>query len=114
MEPPDLKTLERKLADVRRQVRHLTVMGMRPNLSPEQVALIKKRESVARADLRLRALFEFWKRLKHSTAKPGLLMTAGEHRRMAESLHELGRHQSARGHEHLARFAKAWLAKSTR
>jgi hypothetical protein len=41
---------------VRREVRNLTVMGMDPNQTTEQAALIKELEQSARAEQRLRKM----------------------------------------------------------
>ena len=38
---PDLQALRQKLADTRREVRNLIVMGKRPNLTPEKAELIR-------------------------------------------------------------------------
>jgi hypothetical protein len=51
---PTLAELQSKLDSVRREVRNLTVMGMDPNQTPEQAALIKELERSARAEMRLR------------------------------------------------------------
>jgi hypothetical protein len=51
---PDLPTLEQKLFEARLEVRHFQVMAMRPNLSPEQRALIWELERSARAEVKLR------------------------------------------------------------
>src|SRR5689334_18689520 len=53
---PTLAELQTKLDSVRREVRNLTVMGMDPNQSPKQTALIKDLEQSARAELRLRMM----------------------------------------------------------
>ena len=53
---PTLLELQTKLDSVRREVRNLTVMGMDPNQSTEQAALIKKLEGSARAEQRLRKM----------------------------------------------------------
>ena len=60
---PTLADLQTKLESVRREVRNLTVMGMDPNQTPEQTALIKDLERSARTELRLRMMaLEYAKR----------------------------------------------------
>lgn len=53
-----LSEAEKKLAEAKSDVRHLTVMSLRPNLSPEKRELLRNLERSARAEvkLRLRAL----------------------------------------------------------
>ena len=53
---PKLAELQTKLDSVRREVRNLTVMGMDPNQTTEQAALIKELEQSARAEQRLRKM----------------------------------------------------------
>jgi len=53
---PTLANLQTKLDSVRREVRNLTVMGMDPNQTTEQAALIKELERSARAEQRLRKM----------------------------------------------------------
>lgn len=53
---PKLAELQTKLDSVRREVRNLTVMGMDPNQTTEQAALIKELERSARAEQRLRKM----------------------------------------------------------
>jgi type II secretory pathway component PulM len=53
---PTLADLQTKLESVRREVRNLTIMGMDPNQTTEQTALIKKLERSARAEQRLRKM----------------------------------------------------------
>jgi len=53
---PTLADLQTKLESVRREVRNLTVMGMDPNQTTEQAALIKQLEQSARAEQRLRKM----------------------------------------------------------
>ena len=48
---PDLEKLEQELEDIRREVRNLTVMGMDPNQSPDQLELIRNLEISARAEM---------------------------------------------------------------
>ena len=48
--------LQTKLESVRREVRNLTVMGMDPNQTTEQAALVKELERSARAEQRLRKM----------------------------------------------------------
>jgi hypothetical protein len=50
----DEALLQRKLADTRQEVRNLTVMGMRPDLSADKRELIRNGERSARAEVRLR------------------------------------------------------------
>ena len=51
-----LAELQTKLDSVRREVRNLTVMGMDPNQTTEQAALVKELERSARAEQRLRKM----------------------------------------------------------
>jgi hypothetical protein len=51
---PDLQTLRKELAQTSREVRNLTVMGMRPDLKPEHAELVKLLERSARAEQKLR------------------------------------------------------------
>jgi hypothetical protein len=53
---PTLAELQTKLDSVRREVRNLTVMGMDPNQTTEQTALVKELERSARAEQRLRKM----------------------------------------------------------
>jgi type II secretory pathway component PulM len=53
---PTLADLQTKLDSVRREVRNLTVMGMDPNQTTEQAALIEELERSARAEQRLRKM----------------------------------------------------------
>ena len=53
---PTLAELQNRLDSVRREVRNLTVMGMDPNQTTEQAALIKELERSARAEQRLRKM----------------------------------------------------------
>ena len=53
---PTMADLQTKLDSVRREVRNLTVMGMDPNQTTEQAALIKELERSARAEQRLRKM----------------------------------------------------------
>jgi len=53
---PTLADLQTKLESVRREVRNLTVMGMDPNQTTEQAALVKELERSARAEQRLRKM----------------------------------------------------------
>ena len=46
---PELEILKQQLADTRDEVKKLTVMAMRPDLSPERLELIRKLERSARA-----------------------------------------------------------------
>jgi hypothetical protein len=45
---PELEKLKQQLADTRDEVIKLTVMAMRPDLSPERLELIRKMERSAR------------------------------------------------------------------
>ena len=51
---PELEKLKQQLADTRDEVRKLTVMAMRPDLSPERLELIRKMEQSARTAARQR------------------------------------------------------------
>jgi hypothetical protein len=51
---PTLAELQTKLESVRREARNLTIMGMDPNQTAEQAALIRQLERSARAETRLR------------------------------------------------------------
>jgi hypothetical protein len=53
---PPLADLQTKFESVRREVRNITVMGMDPNQTTEQAALIKELEQSARAEQRLRKM----------------------------------------------------------
>jgi hypothetical protein len=53
---PTLADLQTKLESVRGEVRNLTVMGMDPNQTTVQAALIKELEQSARAEQRLRKM----------------------------------------------------------
>ena len=53
---PTLAELLTKLDSVRREVHNLTVMGMDPNQTTEQAALVKELERSARAEQRLRKM----------------------------------------------------------
>ena len=62
---PKLAELQTKLDSVRREVRNLTVMGMDPNQTTEQAALVKEFERSARAEQRLRKMaLDYAKSLK--------------------------------------------------
>lgn len=62
---PKLAELQTKLDSVRREVRNLTVMGMDPNQTTEQAALVKELERSARAEQRLRKMaLDYAKSLK--------------------------------------------------
>jgi hypothetical protein len=52
----DEAQLQRDLADTRQEVRNLTVMGMRPDLSADKRELIRNAERSARAEVRLRIM----------------------------------------------------------
>jgi hypothetical protein len=51
---PDSKELRQKLKDAKREVRNLSVMGMKPDLSPEKRETVKHLERSARAEVQLR------------------------------------------------------------
>jgi len=53
---PTLAELQTRLDSVRQEVRNLTVMGMDPNQTTEQAALVKELERSARAEQRLRKM----------------------------------------------------------
>jgi len=53
---PTVAELQAKIDDVRREVRNLMVMSMRPDQRPGQLAIIKQLELSARAELRLRGV----------------------------------------------------------
>ena len=53
---PDMKTLERKLADTRQEVRNLTVMVLNPKYSPEDRELFHLCERSCRAEAKLRRI----------------------------------------------------------
>jgi hypothetical protein len=58
----DGATLEKELANTRREVRNLTVMGMRPDLPADKRELIHNAERSARAELKLRIRALRWAR----------------------------------------------------
>jgi hypothetical protein len=66
---PDLKTLQRKLADNRQEVRNLQVMQMRPGQSAEKLELLHNLERSARASAKLRRkAIQYWwsvQKVKH-------------------------------------------------
>jgi hypothetical protein len=51
---PDLKTMQREMQNCRQEIRNLTIMGMKPGLTPEKKALLLDLERSARAELKLR------------------------------------------------------------
>ena len=51
---PPMAVLQKKLDEVRQEVRNLTVISMRPDQTPEQQALLKNLERSARAELKSR------------------------------------------------------------
>lgn len=55
-----IEELRRKLKDAEQEVRNLTVMGMRPDLTPEKRDIIKQLERSARAEVRLRVKALNW------------------------------------------------------
>jgi hypothetical protein len=50
----DLKTMQQEMQNCRQEIRNLTVMGMKPCLTPEKKALLHDLERSARAELKLR------------------------------------------------------------
>lgn len=54
MSSPELGTLQRRLADARREVSNLIVIAMHPDLTPEKREIVRKLERSARAEVRLR------------------------------------------------------------
>ena len=84
---PDLKTHERELANTRREVRNLQVLGMRPDLPPEKVEFIRRLERSARAEVKLRLkAIEHHKNQLAAARAERYLMTPEQHRRRAEVL----------------------------
>lgn len=53
---PSVEELRQKLKDAQQEVRNLTVMGMRPDLSHEKREIIKQLERSARAEVSLRQM----------------------------------------------------------
>jgi hypothetical protein len=51
----DLAKLKQGLSDARQEVRNLTVMAMKPDLTPAKAELIRNAERSARAEVKLRA-----------------------------------------------------------
>ena len=51
--PRDVAQLEEQLKDLRQEVRSLVVLGMRPDLLPDEVAFIGRLEQSARAEVSL-------------------------------------------------------------
>ena len=49
----DVALLEKELRDLRQEVRSLVVLGMRPDLLPDEIAFIRNLERSARADAKL-------------------------------------------------------------
>ena len=47
----DLAQLEEELRDLRQEVRSLVVLGMRPDLLPDEAAFVRRLEQSARADI---------------------------------------------------------------
>ena len=92
---PTLAELEMKLADVRREVRNLTVMSMRPDLTADQLEHVRLLERAARAEVKLRTkALDYFK---------GHRMTPDDHRKQAALAREAGRLEwLARQHEVLA------------
>jgi hypothetical protein len=66
----DLQTLRQKLKDVRQEVRNLTVMAMRPDLTPAKAELVLKGLRSARAEVKLRVKALNYQLSKESTAPP--------------------------------------------
>jgi hypothetical protein len=67
---PDSKELKRKLDAVRREARNLTIMAMRPDLSPEKAEPLRNAERSARASARVWAKALAWQLLQESKAQP--------------------------------------------
>lgn len=57
---PNIDQLRQKLSDAKREVRNLTVMGLRPDLTPRKRGIIKQLERSARAEVRLRVKALNW------------------------------------------------------
>jgi hypothetical protein len=51
--PDDVAQLEEQLSDLRQEVRNLVVLGMRPDLLPDEAAFIRNLERSARAEAKL-------------------------------------------------------------
>jgi hypothetical protein len=62
---PDLPTLQRKLKDVRQEIRNLQVMQMRPGQSAQELKVLSDLERSARAEVKLRV-----KALEHARKNP--------------------------------------------
>jgi hypothetical protein len=60
----DLLELQREIANCRREIRNLVVMGLDPNQRPDQAALIEDLERSARAELALR-----WRALQYAISR---------------------------------------------
>lgn len=56
----DLPKLLQELRNTRQEVRNLVVMGMSPDLIPDQIELVKSLERSARAEVRLRLKHLRW------------------------------------------------------
>lgn len=57
---PTLEELRQKLKDAQQEVRNLTVMGMRPDLSEPRRGIIRQLERSARAEVQLRVKALNW------------------------------------------------------
>ena len=67
----DLKVLQAEMKDTQQEVRNLTIMGMRPNLSPHKKALFLQMERSARAELKLRhRALEHAKQQQQASSRP--------------------------------------------
>ena len=51
---PDLETLQQKMRECRQEIRNLTIMGIKPDLTLEKKAFLHDLERSARAELKLR------------------------------------------------------------
>jgi hypothetical protein len=83
---PDLATMELELRNVRREVRNLQVIQMRPWLSEEKRKFLNDLERSARAEVKLRL-----KAIEHHQGQiptRRYLMTPEQHRRAAQDLRQ--------------------------
>jgi len=53
-EMPDLKTMQQKMLGCRQEIRNLTIMGMKPGLTPEKKAHLLDLDRSTCAELKLR------------------------------------------------------------
>jgi hypothetical protein len=61
----DVTILQQELDEARREVENLTVLSLSPNLSREDLALVKQLERSARAEVKLRVMA-----LEYAKAQP--------------------------------------------